>query len=445
MNNSAITNLTGSRLRRLGFESIWIVIGQALAALGGIIGVRLLTGVLNPVIYGQLALAMTIITLIQYTLLSPLGATFTRFFAPSREMLQLPGFLRGAQRMLGEVTSVILGAAVITGLVMLIRGQIDWLGLLIAGTAFSLFSGYSIAMDGMQNAARQRIVVAWHKGLRVWLQFLLAVLMVNQLGATGTATMIGYALSAFVVFLSQYFFFKSKILAISHKQPAVPNEIFVKIIRQMRTYVWPLMTWGVFIWLRTAADRWALQAFGTTYEVGLFEVLFQLGFYPISLGLELVLQLMTPILFEIAGDATDLNRLIQARQLNQAVFILALVLTGIGMFLGFLFHDFVFAVFAAPEYGQVSTYLPWMILSAGIFISTRIAGQLVAICLQTKRLLAPQIITGIIGVIASFLAAYLWGLQGIIATGITVATLRLIWVLMVRSNVFRSTLLQLAK
>lgn len=443
MGGSIFTSITGDRLQRLGFESFWILIGQTLAALGGIVGVRMLTGVLNPTVYGQLALVMTLVALVQTTLLAPLGATFARFFSPSRELQQLPGFIRGSKRFLGEVTIVILGAVVLAGLIMIFTEKIEWLGLLIAATAFSLFSGYSIAMDGVQNAARHRIIVAWHRGLRIWLQLLLAVAAVYLVGETSTAAMVGYALSAFIVFGSQYFFFRLKILSTSRKQPATPKKTYLKILKQMRTYVWPLMAWGIFIWLRTASSRWALLTFSSTYEVGMFEVLFQLGFYPVSLGLELILQLMIPVFYEVAGNATDPDRMMRVRKLNQIVFNLTLVLTGLGVILSYWLHDWIFSLFTASEYHTVSSYLPWMILAAGLLVSSQVAAQLVVVCFQTKALLAPQVVTGILGFLFSFTSVYLWGFPGVVFAGIMIALIQFFWILKVRRDVFSLHLLRI--
>ncbi len=432
--------LTRQQIQRLGFESFWIIIGQALAAVGGIVGVRLLTGVLNPGIYGELALAMTVVALVQTTLLAPLGRTFMRYFAPSREKEELQSFLQGAKRYLVEATAAILIGVAIVALFLVFSGQVALLGLLFTGTAYTLFSGYSLAIEGMQNAARQRVIVAWHRGLRVWLQFLFAFAIVNRTAATSTAAMTGYALSATIVFVSQYAFFRLKIQSLSQKQPPGSREVYKNILGQMRAYAWPLMTWGIFVWLRASSDRWAIQTFGTTYEVGLFEVLFQLGFYPVSLGLGLVIQLVNPVLFEMAGNATDPLRMQRVRKLNHMVLILTLLVTGAGVLLSYFLSDWVFSLFAAPEYQQVSWLMPWMVLSAGLFIAAQVAGQLAAVCFQTKALLAPQIGVGILGVSASFAAAYLWGLPGVVAAGIVVGLIQLLWVLRVKNDVFSTHL-----
>src|SRR5438874_2297495 len=50
----------------------------------------------------------------------------------------------------------------------------------------------------------------------------------------------------------------------------------------MRGYAWPFAAWGIFTWMQTASDRWALQGRGTS-EVGFYAALYQLGYYPMTL------------------------------------------------------------------------------------------------------------------------------------------------------------------
>ena len=58
-----------ARFRRLSIEGSWIVIGQGAAVAGSLVGVRLMTGLLAPAAYGELALGMTAATLVNQAIL----------------------------------------------------------------------------------------------------------------------------------------------------------------------------------------------------------------------------------------------------------------------------------------------------------------------------------------------------------------------------------------
>ncbi|HNX69102.1 MAG TPA: hypothetical protein PKI45_06425, partial [Candidatus Omnitrophota bacterium] len=52
------------RFRRLFREGSWVVFGQFIAVMGSLLGVRILTGLMNPSVYGELALGLTVAVLI---------------------------------------------------------------------------------------------------------------------------------------------------------------------------------------------------------------------------------------------------------------------------------------------------------------------------------------------------------------------------------------------
>src|SRR5665647_2701772 len=81
------------RFRRLSKEGAWIVLGQASAVLGSLASVRLLTELLDPAAYGELALGMTVASLVNQTVLGPLSNGITRFYAPAQERGDLRSYL----------------------------------------------------------------------------------------------------------------------------------------------------------------------------------------------------------------------------------------------------------------------------------------------------------------------------------------------------------------
>ena len=88
-----LSRVSLDRFYRLAREGGWIALGQAMAVLGTLFGVRLLTELLDPVAYGELALGLTVATLVNQTILGPLGNGAARFYAPAVECNDLGGYL----------------------------------------------------------------------------------------------------------------------------------------------------------------------------------------------------------------------------------------------------------------------------------------------------------------------------------------------------------------
>src|SRR5437867_11410704 len=179
------------RLRRLGHEVFWVGLGQAAGALGGIVGVKMLTHALPPAAYGELALGMAVAMLVQHTVLVPPIVASFRFFTSSQASNELRAYLHGIRQLLTQSTVIVLAVVCALSIGLWISGHVEWLELAVAALLFALFSGYSAVLDGMQNAARQRVVVAWHDGLATWLRFTTAVALIGVLGTYSRVAVVG--------------------------------------------------------------------------------------------------------------------------------------------------------------------------------------------------------------------------------------------------------------
>ena len=431
VNNTALVlgEISLVRVKRLAKEFLWVGLGQAAAALGGLAGVSFLTRALAPEVYGELALGMTVATLTQQVVLGPVSGALTRFFAPAVEAGQLHGYLKGARHLVTWATLGVLGFAALLALVLSTAGQVNSISLMTIAFLYSLLSGYSSAMDGVQNAARQRAIVAWHQGIGQWLRFLLALAMIGALGAFSRAAMLGYAVASALVLVSQTFLFRRRILALSPATNAGPTGPVESWTRQMRAYAWPFALWGVFTWAQMASDRWALQVCGSASAVGLYAALHQVGYYPMTLLSGFLVQLISPVLFSRAGDGTDPERMAHSHRLNLVIFQGSLVLTALAAIVALLFHQQIFSLFVAPEYRRVSPLLTLMILAGGLFAAGQIAVLSLLSGVNSQALLAPKIATALLGVLLNFAGAYWLGLNGVVYAVAVVSLAYIVWVL----------------
>ncbi len=435
---SQLLDLNRSRLGRAGREFFWITLGQTAAALGSIVGVRLLTSFLPPFEYGRLALGMTVATLVQQTLLSPLTGASLRFWAPACEARQHPAYLQGVKILFGQSMAVVAFTALAMSTGLWALGYTTWLSLCMTSFVFALFSGCSASLDGMQNAARQRVVVAWHEGIAPWLRFLMAVMMVLTLGAFGQAAMLGYGLASAIVLSSQYLFLRYRLSLMQASQQSPTTGQIAQWVKQMRSYGWPFAAWGLFTWAQMASDRWSLQAFSTTEEVGMYAALYQLCYYPITIVSGLMTQLIVPVLFSWAGDGSDPGRTVRVRRLNHWLTLAVLFLTVPAAVITYLIRVPLLSVLVASEYRGVSAWMPWMVLSAGIYSAAQVAVLSLLSSAQTRKLIPPKIGTSLLGVALSVLGASRLGLEGVVYAGVVFSIAYLIWSLYLVSAIARN-------
>ncbi len=410
------------RVRRLSIEGAWIVLGQAAAVLGSLAGVRLLTELLDPAAYGELALGMTAAAAVNQTMIGPLGNGVARFYAPAQERGDLGGYLNSVRRLVSEATAVIVLMILLTVAGLLVAGRTQWIGIAVAALVFAAVSGYNGILSGIQNAARQRAIVALHQGMEPWARFLIAAGLLLWLGATSTVAMAGYAFAVMLMLGSQYFFFQK---TVPWSATAAYEEKNWR--QQIWKYSWPFGAWGVFSWAQQVSDRWVLELFATTQEVGLYAALFQLGYYPMSMAAGTSMQFFGPLFFQRAGDASDGRRNEKVSRLSWRLTWLTLALTGAVFIVALLLHTQVFRVLVAEEYASVSYLLPWMLLAGGIFA----AGQTIALDLmsqmKTQTIAVAKIATSSLGIIFNIAGAYFFGIEGIVAAIVLFSVLYSAW------------------
>ncbi len=411
-----------SRFKRLAKEGSWIIAGQIAVVAASLVLVRVLTEYLAPPQYAQLSLGLTVAGLVNQVVSGGITAGIGRFYAIAAEKQDLSGFLHDTRHLLAYATV----AVVVVGLILIASlywaGYSQWMGLAAAALVLSVLNGYNSTLSAIQNAARQRAIVAIHGGLDSWLKILLVVGVVFWFGASSTGVVIGYTCASLLITVSQLIFLRRTIpqqyTSIQNRQQWMP---------QIWAYSLPFTTWGAFTWLQQVSDRWALQAFATTSDVGQYAVLFQLGFNPIALITGMAVSFLGPILYQRSGDATDHVRNSNVHQLSWRMAHLSLIFTLLGFTITFALHEWFFRLLVASEYRGSSYLLPWVVLAGGFFS----AGQILALKLMSEMksstMTTAKIVTALIGILLNITGAVLAGIQGVVGAIVAFSCIYLVW------------------
>jgi Membrane protein involved in the export of O-antigen and teichoic acid len=438
---STVSNAFRSdRFRRLSIEGSWIILGQVMAVLGSLIGVRILTGMMSPAAFGELALGMTVATLVGQVVIGPLGNGVTRFYAPAVEQGALDGYFKSVGRMVLWATGIILILAMIAVAGLQLSGRQVWIAIVTAAFFFAIFSGYNSMLSGIQNAARQRSIVALHQGVEPWARFLGAAGLMIWLGATSTVAMVGYCAAVTLVLLSQFLFFRKSTPAY---QSGTGNE--KQWQENIWNYSWPFASWGLFTWAQLASDRWALELFATTREVGLYAVLYQLGYYPMSMATGMAVQLLMPIFYQRAGDASDSRRNANVSSLSWRLAGFALGVTGAAFLLALLLHTQIFRIFVGKQYASISYLLPWMLLAGGVFASGQTLSLNLMSQMKTHVMARAKIVTAISGILFNYAGAYLFGIRGVVSAGVLFSFFYFLWVALLSKKVDESAVCEFGR
>jgi O-antigen/teichoic acid export membrane protein len=302
-------------------------------------------------------------------------------------------------------------------------GYPQWLGLAAAALVLSILSGYNNTLSGIQNAARQRAIVAFHGGLDAWLKVLLTVGFMFFLGASSTVVIMSFACSSLIITASQLFFLYRTIPIQNGRLPKGRNWI-----ADVWAYSLPFSTWGAFTWMQQVSDRWALEAYATTSDVGQYAVLLQLGFAPIVLVTGMTMSFLGPILYQKAGDATNRVRTSSVDKIGWRMTQISLLITLLSFVIAFSWHDYLYRLIVGEEYRSSSNLLPWLVLAGGVFSS----GQMLALKLMSEMKSAvmtnAKITTALIGTVLNFVGCVLTGLPGVVGGMLASSIIYFLWI-----------------
>jgi O-antigen/teichoic acid export membrane protein len=370
---------------------------------------------------------MTVATLAQQVSFGPLSNAATRFFSSSEEKRQLTGYLWITKRILHKTTTLFLLCLGVAAIGLWLANLKAWCVLVLAASAFALLFGWTSILNGMQNAARQRAIVALHGGIGQWLRFGLAAVAVLAFGRSAVWAITGYVAAALFILASQFVFFRREI-APRTRLDSNPKKTPFGLEHEMTTYGLPFALWGIVMWAQQSADRWALQTFNGAAEVGQYQALNQLAFQPIFLWAGFAVQLISPIVFSWAGDGREALRLNRAHRLNLTFVLCTLLLAGLAAAVAGRYHEFIFLHLVAAPYRGISGMMAVMVLSGGFCA----AGQVMSIALmtgkKTSRLLAPRIGTGLVGVLLMLAGAKYCGVPGVVWAGLASYAAYFMWI-----------------
>lgn len=415
-----------SRLKRISKEAIWIIFGNFATFAGSLFLIKILTEKLTPSQYGELTLALTFNVLASLVLFSGITSGLNRFFAVACSQKDLKGYLKASKKLVGYGILFILGFGFTVLISMSFTNLQNLVNILLITIFYTLFVSINSSLNSIQQASRQRSVVAIHTGLDAWLKIVFVIILTKYFGANTITILSSYVISLILIIISQYKILQIFIIKNKNLSSKSSSKTW---IREILNYSWPFSAWGLFQWLQQVSDKWSLEKFSTRTAVGQYSALFQVGYAPIGIITGFLTTLIGPILYEKSGDAKN-------SQNNKIVHNTTWVITAIGLFLTlltfiilFFNHKYLYSLVVAEAYRESSYLLPWVALAGGLYA----CGQMLALKhmseLNSKKLLDIKIYTSLIAVSLNIYFSYKYGLNGIVFSIAFFSFINLLWMM----------------
>ncbi len=382
-----------------------------------------MTGLLSPAAYGQFALGLTAALLLQQVLFAPLANSAARFYAPSKEKLTLAAYYRAVESQAAKALAAFLLLGTIAVLFLWAARGSMVLPIACAALAYAGASGCTSCLNGIQNAARQRPVVAVHNAVETWLRPGYSVILVLALGPIGPAALFGYFLASLTVLLSQIRFYRR----LKTQSPPADTNSGAPLEKSMWRFGSPFVLFAILAWVQLSVDRWSLELFQSDSAVGRYQALYQVFFMPLIFIGAFIAQLAGPVLFGRAGDGTDKTRLDRVYRTNLSMAAIIVGLASAAALAVMVIPNGTLGVFLGPRFRGELRIARLLILSGGLVAVTQIAVLALMAGNLLRKVVVPRILCCVLSGILCVVGARHFGLPGVAAANLLAALLTCLW------------------
>lgn len=420
-------------IRNYSYESFWVAFDQIGTAIASLLSIKIITSLLDPYEFGYIALANTIIFLLSSSIYGPIGQSFMRFWSIAKERQELKSFYRLLNRSL-NITLVIsfLAGAIISGSLFILC-NLKWAVLITISILLAVCSGWTSVRTSILTAARKRKTVSLIHVAGIFLRPLIAAILIMKLGNNANIAMLGFLLAAVSIFLftekifqqfvSSDLFLESQ----SESTIGIPSNLLKNILSMAGSF----FMWSMFSWIKSSADRWALQSFYGPETVGIFNVVLQLANYTIIMMSGFLTTLFNPIAFQRAKGMDNPASVENARKLmTRMFFIYGLGAVMLVVIFAFLHHPLVLII-SNEKYAGFSFFLPELTFGLALYQLGEMLGSAGVLFNRLQVFLIPKIATSLITALAMVLFSKWFGPSGVVWATILAGMLYVPWCIIV--------------
>jgi O-antigen/teichoic acid export membrane protein len=278
---------------------VWVGLGQAVAALAGLVGIRLLTSFVPPAVYGEVVLLLGIAALGTNLFCGPFQQAVLRFYPQAREAGRVGALRRQAGR-------VLAAAALLLGSVLLAAGA--------ARSAVASFAAVAalVAVDtwrtfesGLLNGERRQRDYMVRTGLDAWGRWLVAAGLAWFLGATAFHVLGGMLLGSGLANL-----LLSRRVVRGEAADGAGEAWAASWRGPFFRYALPLVPLAALNWVFSMGDRYVLAAWWDMATAGVYVAAYGLASQPFIALNAVIHSTLRPVLYDAVarGDAVKERR-----------------------------------------------------------------------------------------------------------------------------------------
>ncbi|WP_041655906.1 lipopolysaccharide biosynthesis protein [Azoarcus sp. KH32C] len=389
------------RKRSLVSDGAWVAVLQGLSALGQLIGVRLLTEILSPSVFGQVSLWLGAVALASAAIANPTMQALLRFYPEYFLRHQGPLVKAVARHQLSKLALYVLPPTILAAVAGLWFDYVNAFDLLmlallvVVDIARMGNMAYMNALRAFRPCGIWGVIEAW--GRPICAYFLVSVWHMDT----------SLVLLAFLVASATSWFVMRRYVPSDESNKYSEGEQQA-LAHRFWLYTLPLLPLGLIGWVSGMADRYMIGALLTPADVGLYVALYGLASRPVGMLGGIIETTVRPAYQQALVEG---NSALARRYLKKWALLvicgscLATAMTVVG-------HSWIASLLLGSQYQGVSELLPWIVGGYSFLILSHVANRVCYANEATKRVFIAETAGAIFAVVIGFFCILQKGLWG---------------------------------
>lgn len=341
-------------------EGIWVLIGQLLVAIVSLFGLRIITEVTSPSIFGEVTLWLGIMILLKNIFVVPVSNYQLRYYPEYYYKDQIVPFKLQIKKYYKY--SLVLSSSLF--LIVLILAYlieisfVDWFLVPVLLIFFILDSTKVYYLNIFSAERKQFLLSLFSVGdsILVYLSIISTLLISNSV----LFYLSGQAAGTLITVLAMFSFFM-----LFHKTQKESEKFDIaNISSNFKKYALPYVPIAVLSWVLNIGNRYILNSYNSLLDVGVFTAAFAISSRPFLFLSGLFTNFFRPILFEKQSK----NEHSKSKRIFN-LWLLSIVLSGLlVLLLLFFLGSLISKVFLARDFRQDSEILFTLIGSGYLFL-----------------------------------------------------------------------------
>ncbi len=330
----------------LAKDSLFYIPEKMFSVLYSFAGILIYTRIFSPAEYGDFSLIIATTGIFGIFVYSWINISNLRFFSSYRDNNKLENFFSTSFFILiGTLTCSSLLIYILSNYSLLPQIMVNYL-ILAIGVLFS--TSFFETMQTILRSDRNSKAYSFFSISSSVLYITISLLLLYILNLRISAILLSYILTNSI--LSILIIFKYKF------QKYIRFAYFSReTLNRFLSYGIPMIATLLFSWVLALSDRYFIEYFRNTNEVGIYSATYQLANYPISLISSLIFMASTPIIIDVwEKNGDEITKVLISNIVRYYLILSIPILFG----LMFLSPDFIYLLGA--KYAEGLTIIPWI-------------------------------------------------------------------------------------